>query len=133
MADDTQQSGTADDDVDAVGRAAERAVERQFRRFERLARRYGRIARVLAVVIGVVIVLIGIALLVLPGPGWGLIFLGLAATAVGVPRLRPPLLSAVRVISREAERIRRSPTLIGLVSVFAVAVVAFGGWWYFLR
>lgn len=60
-----------------------------FKAIGRFIRRSGK--RIAVTIAGAVVVLVGIALLVLPGPGWVLIFAGLAILSTEYVSARRPL------------------------------------------
>jgi UPF0716 family protein affecting phage T7 exclusion len=88
-----------------------------------------RIARILA---GSLVCLAGVAMLVLPGPGFVVLAIGLAILAQDVPFARR-LLDKVRArIPSDAEGNVSKPVLFGGLAVTVVAVSA-SLWWTFFR
>ena len=73
------REGASVDESPAV--VAQRDDRRRFRAFVRRRRTLDVIYRVIVGVIGTVIVLAGLALIPLPGPGWLIVFAGLALLA----------------------------------------------------
>jgi Putative transmembrane protein (PGPGW) len=115
-----------EDDIRRSGAAAQRAVQRQLARLQQVVERHGLGARVGVVIVGVVLVVVGAVLLVIPGPGWPLIFMGVAALAVTDRRLERPVLGAAAFVGRMNGRLRGSPWLavtfaVGLATALALA------------
>jgi uncharacterized protein (TIGR02611 family) len=130
-------------------RAAEEAAEEFVEGFERVvdralpphlrARAWARrrpathfIWRSGVLLLGMGLVLAGIAMLVLPGPGWGAIILGLIVLAseyAWANRLLQPVRTAARKAARAAldPRVRRRNIIIG--AVVGAAVIALSVWY----
>jgi Putative transmembrane protein (PGPGW) len=98
-----------EDDIRRSGAAAQRAVQRQLARLQQVVERRGLGARVGVVIVGVLLVIVGAVLLVVPGPGWPLIFMGVASLAVTDRRLERPVLAAAGFVGRMNGRLRGSP------------------------
>lgn len=84
------------------------------------------------------VILLGILLLVLPGPGWLVIFAGLGILATefewAARLLRWVRAEVMRWTRWVAERSRIVQALIGIAGLAFLAAVLAGGWWYyFLR
>jgi uncharacterized protein (TIGR02611 family) len=94
----------------------------------------GRVAWRVAVAIGgLIVVIFGIVLLVIPGPGWVVIFLGMSIWATEFSWARSLLTFARRQVGKWTAWIRRQPRWLGIAIggaglVVVVAVV----WWQFL-
>lgn len=91
--------------------------------------------RVAVLTTGSLILLAGLAMLLLPGPGWASIFLGLAILATEfawAQRLlgwtkRQARLAAERALDPRVRRRNQILVTVGLITIFVVV------WWYFLR
>jgi uncharacterized protein (TIGR02611 family) len=113
-------------------------VERLTRRLDRVRdrvhRRPGlaRIWRLGIALVGLVVVIVGVILLVLPGPGWAVIFVGLGIWAIEFAWARSLLTSVRRALEKCMAWIREQPrwriALMGGVAVLVLAAVAVGAW-----
>lgn len=91
--------------------------------------------RVIVLVVGLAIVLAGLAMLVIPGPGWAAIILGLLVLATEyrwAERLLDPVQRFVRWLARRAKDPAARAENIAFAVVVA-AVVALALWWYLAR
>lgn len=84
--------------------------------------------RVIATTIGVLIVLVGLSMLVLPGPGWAVIFLGLAVLATEYAWAHRLLVvtkdkAQGAASSAWSPENRKRTTVLGLIALFLVAAV----------
>jgi uncharacterized protein (TIGR02611 family) len=88
--------------------------------------------RVGIALIGLVVIIVGIVLLVLPGPGWLIIFVGLGVWATEFAWARYLLRFVRRTVGRWtawwARRPRWLTVLVGAVGLIVVAAVAVGAW-----
>jgi uncharacterized protein (TIGR02611 family) len=94
----------------------------------------GRVAwRVAVAIAGLVVVIFGIVLLVIPGPGWVVIFLGLSIWATEFSWARSLLTFARRQVGKWTDWIRRQPRWLGIV-IGGAGLVIVGAvvWWQFL-
>lgn len=86
--------------------------------------------RALVLLVGLFFVCLGIVLLVLPGPGWGSILLGLAILAseyTWANRLLAPIRRRVRTEANRARGLtRRQQVLLGAVLI--AGTIAFASW-----
>jgi uncharacterized protein (TIGR02611 family) len=94
--------------------------------------------RVAIIIAATVVILVGIVLLVIPGPGWLVIFAGLGLLATefdwAARLLRWVRAEVLRWTHWIAERPRWIQALFGLVGLlFLGALLAAGWWFYFLR
>ena len=82
--------------------------------------------------IGLVVVIVGVVLLVLPGPGWVTIFVGLGIWATEFVWAKSLLTSVQRTVRKGMAWIRRQPRWltapVGGVGLIVVAAVAVGIW-----
>ena len=71
-------------------------------------------------------------MLVLPGPGWLIIFVGLGIWATEFAWAKSLLRSVRRTVGRSTAWLRRQPrwlsVLVGLAALIVVAAMAVGGW-----
>ena len=85
--------------------------------------------------IGLVLVSAGVAMLLLPGPGWASIILGLAVLAseyTWANRLLAPIRhQAARAAARARTMTPRQQVAMWTVIVAALALFALAGWWYY--
>lgn len=94
------------------------------------ATRAGRIGTKIAVgIIGVSVILVGIVLLPLPGPGWLIIFAGLATLALEFPWARHLLTFAREQVRRWTRWLRRSSWLVRAGSALATLTIVAGALW----
>jgi uncharacterized protein (TIGR02611 family) len=94
----------------------------------------GRVAwRVCVAIAGLVVVIFGIVLLVIPGPGWVVIFLGLSIWATEFSWARSLLTFARRQVGKWTDWIRHQPRWLGIV-IGGAGLVIVGAvvWWQFL-
>jgi uncharacterized protein (TIGR02611 family) len=88
--------------------------------------------RVLIGVIGAVIVVIGLLLIPLPGPGWALVFVGVALWATEFQWANRLLQFGRRVLSQWTDWAKRQSLvirlLLGLVGLLVLAGLALLGW-----
>lgn len=88
--------------------------------------------RVLIGTLGAVIVLIGLALIPLPGPGWALVFVGVAVWATEFSWAQRLLQYGRRVLRGWTEWVKRRSLvirlLLGLLGLLVLAGVAWFGW-----
>lgn len=88
--------------------------------------------RVGIAVVGLAVVAGGALLIPLPGPGWAIVFLGLAVWATEFVWAQRLLRFGRRLLARWTEWIKRQPWwlqgLVGLVGLVFLAAVAFLGW-----
>jgi uncharacterized protein (TIGR02611 family) len=84
-------------------------------------------------VVGSVTVIVGVLLLVLPGPGWVVIFVGLGILATEFAWAKSLLTSARRAVSRCAawaqDLTKGRLALVGGIVVVVLAVLAVAVWW----
>jgi uncharacterized protein (TIGR02611 family) len=88
--------------------------------------------RVVVLVVGVLIIVAGLAMLLLPGPGWAAIFIGLAVLATEfdwAQRLLHRAKERVQAATKKARDPRRRRLLLAGGAVLLV-VAAGVGWWY---
>lgn len=91
------------------------------------------IYRIVVGVIGLIIVVIGLILVPFPGPGWLVVFLGLAIWASEFEWAHKLLRIAKHTLKEWTERIRPQPLWVkGLVGLGAAAAVAAVFWLMFL-
>jgi uncharacterized protein (TIGR02611 family) len=94
------------------------------------ATRAGRIGVKCAVgIIGVSVILLGIVLLPLPGPGWLIIFAGLATLALEFQWARRLLTFARRQVARWTAWLRRSSWPVRAGSTVATLAIVLGALW----
>lgn len=94
----------------------------------------GRTAwRAAVAILGLVVVVSGVVLLVIPGPGWVVIFLGLSIWATEFSWARSLLMFVRREVGRWTAWIRRQPrwlgVLVGVAGLVVVAAVVLL-WWF---
>jgi uncharacterized protein (TIGR02611 family) len=91
--------------------------------------------RVVVLIVGLAIVVAGIAMLVLPGPGWAAIILGLLVLATEyrwAERLLDPVQRFVRWLARRAKDPKaRAENIVFLIVCAVIAALALG--WYVAR
>jgi uncharacterized protein (TIGR02611 family) len=98
----------------------------------RVYRRPGtaRIWRAGIALVGLVVIIVGVALLVLPGPGWLIIFVGLGIWATEFAWARSLLISVERTANKWVAWVGRQPrwltVLVGGVGLMAVVAAAVG-------
>lgn len=85
--------------------------------------------RIVVFIVGVALVCLGVVLLILPGPGWAMIALGLVVLAsefVWAKRFLAPIRARLRQANAVARdpRNRRKMRVLTAVGVFAVCVLA---------
>jgi uncharacterized protein (TIGR02611 family) len=81
--------------------------------------------------LGLVVVVLGAILLVFPGPGWVVIFLGLSIWATEFRWARSLLMFVRRQVGRWTAWIRRQPRWLGvLVGGAVLVVVGAAVWWW---
>lgn len=81
--------------------------------------------------LGLVVILFGAVLLVFPGPGWVVIFLGLSIWATEFRWARSVLMFVRRQVGRWTAWIRRQPRWLGvLVGGAGLVVVGAAVWWW---
>jgi uncharacterized protein (TIGR02611 family) len=86
--------------------------------------------RVAVAILGLVVVIFGAVLLVLPGPGWVIIFLGLTIWATEFSWARSLLMFVRRQVERWTAWIRRQPRWLSvLVGGAGLVVVGAVVWW----
>jgi uncharacterized protein (TIGR02611 family) len=93
----------------------------------------GRMAwRVAVAIAGLVVVVFGIVLLVIPGPGWVVIFLGMSIWATEFSWAKSLLTFARRQVGKWTDWIRRQPRWLGIV-IGGAGLVVVGAvvWWQF--
>ena len=82
--------------------------------------------------IGLIVIITGVVLLVLPGPGWVVIFVGLGIWATEFAWAKSLLISVRRTVGKCTAWIVRQPrwltVLVGAVVLVAVAAAAVGVW-----
>jgi uncharacterized protein (TIGR02611 family) len=83
--------------------------------------------RIGVALVGLAVVVTGAIMLVVPGPGWAVIFLGIGIWATEFPWARALLKAARRWVTRMTSWIRRRPfwlwIVVGLACVLLVAAV----------
>jgi len=88
--------------------------------------------RVLIGTVGAVIVIIGLALIPLPGPGWALVFVGVAVWATEFAWAYRLLRYGRRMLRRWTEWAKRQSLvirlLLGLVGLLVLAGAGYLGW-----
>jgi uncharacterized protein (TIGR02611 family) len=93
--------------------------------------------RIVITVLGLAIIVVGIILLPLPGPGWLIIFAGLAVLASEFEWAARLLRYARDQVSRWTEwvqtRSRPVQALIGLGFLILAAALAYAAWYVYLR
>jgi uncharacterized protein (TIGR02611 family) len=81
---------------------------------------------------GLVVIIVGIVLLVVPGPGWVVIFAGLGIWATEFAWAKSLLRFVRRTVDAWAAWLKRQPrwltVLLGAVGLVILAAVAFGVW-----
>jgi uncharacterized protein (TIGR02611 family) len=89
--------------------------------------------RVAVAIGGLVVVIFGVVLLVVPGPGWVVIFLGLSIWATEFSWARSLLVFARRQVGKWTAWMRRQPRWLGIV-IGGAGLVLVGAvvWWQFL-
>jgi uncharacterized protein (TIGR02611 family) len=91
------------------------------------------IYRIVVGVVGLVIVVIGLILVPFPGPGWLIVFLGLAIWASEFEWAQKLLRIAKHTLQEWTERLRPQPLWVkGLVALVSAAAVAAIFWFMFL-
>jgi uncharacterized protein (TIGR02611 family) len=88
-----------------------------------------RIYRVLVGVLGTAIILIGIVLLPAPGPGWAIIFVGLAVLASEFEWAQRLLAFAKRHVQRWTAWITRQPLVVRALVGLAILALVLGIFW----
>ena len=92
----------------------------------------GTIWRVLIGAVGAIVVVIGLALIPLPGPGWALVFVGVAVWATEFRWAYRLLRFGRRVLHDWTEWVKRQSLvvrmLLGLVGLLVLAGVVYFGW-----
>ncbi len=87
--------------------------------------------------LGLAIVVGGALLIPLPGPGWAIVFLGLAVWATEFVWAQRLLRFGRRLLKDWTEWVKRQSRwiqgLIGLVGLLFLAGLAYAGWWLFIR
>ena len=92
--------------------------------------RAGRIGvKIVVAIVGVSVILVGIVLLPLPGPGWLIIFAGLAVLALEFPWARRLLMFARKQVRRWTEYVRRGSWLVRIGSILATLAIVAGVLW----
>jgi uncharacterized protein (TIGR02611 family) len=92
-----------------------------------------RLYRTLVAVVGVAIVLLGIVALPAPGPGWAIIFVGLAVLASEFEKAQQLLDFAKRHVHRWTSWIGRQHVLVRMLVGLAVLALVLGIFWaYFV-
>ncbi len=92
-----------------------------------------RIYRIVVGVVGLIIVVLGLILVPFPGPGWLIVFLGLAVWASEFEWAQRLLHRAKRILEAWAEWLKPQPWWVkGLVLLVTVAAVAAIFWLMFL-
>jgi len=88
--------------------------------------------KVSVAIIGAVIVLGGLLLIPLPGPGWAIVFVGMAVWATEFRWAHRLLRKAREILQRWTEWVRRQPLgirlLVGLLGLIALATLAYLTW-----
>jgi uncharacterized protein (TIGR02611 family) len=91
-----------------------------------------RIWRVAIALVGLIVIVGGVVLLVLPGPGWLIIFLGLGIWATEFAWAKSLLTSVQRAVANAAAWMGRQPRwlmiLLGVAGVAVLAAAAVGTW-----
>jgi len=89
--------------------------------------------RVAVAIVGLLVVILGVVLLVFPGPGWVVIFLGLSIWATEFKWARSLLVFVRRQVGKWTTWIRRQPRWLAVV-VGGAGLVLVGAlvWWQFL-
>lgn len=131
----------SDDDLDKTVQADAEAAHAHVGRLGRLRERaYSRrstriIWRVSITVAGVAIVVAGIAMLILPGPGWGAIILGVVLLATEYAWARRVLHPVKRGVSKAIElgRQPRVRVVLWIAAVLATSALIGLGIWYVWR
>jgi uncharacterized protein (TIGR02611 family) len=125
-----------EDFVDSVESAINRAVPKRVhaRRDPRQNTVVNVTWRALVLVVGLLMITLGIALLVLPGPGWGSILLGLAILATEYTwanRLLQPVRRRVRAEASRVRRLSRKQQLAVTTGTVGATIsgAAFGIWY----
>ncbi len=125
-----------EDFVDSVNSAFGKAVPKKVHR--RRDPRQNTVVnvtwRALVLLVGLSFVCLGIALLVLPGPGWGSILLGLAILAseyTWANRLMTPVRRRVRAEAARVRRLSRRQQMVvtGLTVVASLTAIGVGIWY----
>jgi uncharacterized protein (TIGR02611 family) len=88
-----------------------------------------RIYRTVVGVLGAAIVLLGIVLLPAPGPGWAIIFVGLAVLASEFERAQRLLAFAKRHVHRWTTWITAQPLVVRALVALAVLALVLGIFW----
>jgi uncharacterized protein (TIGR02611 family) len=93
--------------------------------------------RIAITIVGVLVIVIGVILLPLPGPGWLIIFAGLALLATEYTWAARLLVRARRMVLRWTQWAARQHIAARIALVAAVVVVVAsvlaGGWWLYSR
>jgi uncharacterized protein (TIGR02611 family) len=88
-------------------------------------------------VVGAAIVALGLALIPLPGPGWAIVFLGVAVWATEYAWAYRLLLFGRRTLKAWTDWLLRQGLfvrgLVGLAGLVLLAALGFGGWYFFIR
>ena len=91
-----------------------------------------RIWRVGIALAGLVVTVVGVLLLALPGPGWLIIFAGLAIWATEFAWAKSLLKSVRHAVGRWTAWLARQPrwvaVLVGAIGLVILAAIAVGGW-----
>ena len=88
-------------------------------------------------VVGAAIVALGLALIPLPGPGWAIVFLGVAVWATEYAWAYRLLLFGRRTLKAWTDWLLRQGLvmrgLVGLAGLLLLAALGFAGWYFFIR
>ncbi len=123
-----------EDFVDTVEQAIGRAVPAHIRLRERA--RHNTAVNVVwragVLTLGLLLIVGGMVMLVIPGPGWGAIILGLVVLATEYTwanRLLKPVRDRARAAAQAAARPEHRRLVIAALAIGAAAFLA-GAWWY---
>jgi len=137
-----QKGGDPAQDRAGEGPAVRSESHGEHRRFQRRIRRLRAAIRnhppldltwrAVVLVLGILIIAAGVAMLVLPGPGWAAIFVGLAVLSTEFDWAQRVLHRARRKMHAARERAKDPRARRRILAVTLVAVVVSGAaaWWY---
>jgi len=128
--------GRTEDFVDSVESAIGKAVPRRLHLFANA--RSNTVLNVLwragVLIVGLSLMTAGLLMLVLPGPGWGAIILGLVVLAseyAWAKRLLKPVQEKARAAAARARRMSRRQQALGAAALLlALVAVSVAAWWY---
>jgi uncharacterized protein (TIGR02611 family) len=128
--------GRTEDFVDSVESAIGKAVPRRLHPFANA--RSNTVVNVVwragVLIVGLSLMSAGLLMLVLPGPGWGAIILGLVVLAseyAWANRLLKPVQAKARAAAARARRMSRRQQAFGAAALLlALVAVSIAAWWY---